>query len=238
MTFPLISCVVPVFNGERYLRDTLSSILAQTYRPLEVIVADDGSTDGTAASVRSYGAPIRYVFQPTAGPPATRNLGLSVARGEFVAFLDADDLWHPEKLARQMARFQARLDLDVSVTHVQNVWIPELIEEAMRYRNHRRAKPLPGYYTSTLLARRTLFASVGRFNPALWHADATEWFLRAADWSAVTELLPDILTYHRLHHTNISRRMGSANREEFLRIVKASLDRRRSASRGEPCDPR
>jgi glycosyltransferase involved in cell wall biosynthesis len=103
MTAPLISCVVPVFNGERYLGEALDSILAQTYRPLELLVVDDGSTDGTAALVTRYRDQIRPLFQPNAGQAAARNLGLSVARGEFVAFLDADDLWHPEKLARQMA---------------------------------------------------------------------------------------------------------------------------------------
>ena len=103
MTAPLISCVVPVFNGERYLGEALDSILAQTYRPLELLVVDDGSTDGAAALVTRYRDQTRPLFQPNAGQAAARNLGLSVARGEFVAFLDADDLWHPEKLARQMA---------------------------------------------------------------------------------------------------------------------------------------
>src|SRR2546426_10667200 len=94
----LISCIVPVFNGERYLHETLNSILAQTYRPLEIIVADDGSTDGTRTIVASYGQQVRYLWQLNAGPAAARNLGLTAAKGEFIAFLDADDLWHPEKL--------------------------------------------------------------------------------------------------------------------------------------------
>lgn len=112
----LISCIVPVFNGERYVSETLDSILAQTYRPLELIVADDGSTDGTAAVVARYGEPVRYLWQSNQGPAAARNLGVSAAQGEFVAFLDADDLWHPEKLTRQMARFHARPELSLSVT--------------------------------------------------------------------------------------------------------------------------
>ena len=90
---PLISCIVPVYNGERYLRQALDSILTQTYRPLEIIVADDGSTDGTAAVVTRYGDQIHYIRQDNSGAPAVRNLGLRVAHGEFVAFLDADDLW-------------------------------------------------------------------------------------------------------------------------------------------------
>src|SRR5215813_10088973 len=171
MTSPLISCIVPVFNGERYLRETLDSILRQTYQPLEVIVADDGSTDGTAALVASYGPQITYLRQPHAGPAAARNSGLSRAWGEFIAFLDADDLWHPEKLARQMARFRARPDLDLCVTHIQNFCSPELNNAAAERRDLRLLQPLPGYTLVTLLARRSLFQTVGQLNPALQHAD-------------------------------------------------------------------
>jgi len=233
----LISCIVPVFNGERYLRETLNSILEQTYRPSEIVVADDGSTDGTPKVVAEYNETVSYLWQPNAGPAAARNLGLSAAQGEFVAFLDADDLWHPEKLARQMARFHARPELDFCITHVQNFWIPELVEEKKQFRNHRRSKPLPGYVTHTLLARRTLFEKIGQFNTALRHCDDTEWFLRAMEHGAVMELLPDVLVYRRLHHSNLSRRHSSASVDEYLRFVKASLDRRRrhSATSSESC---
>jgi len=228
MTAPLISCIVPVFNGEPYVREALDSIWAQTYRLLEIIVADDGSTDGTAAVVTGYDQPVHYLAQPNAGPAAARNLGLRAARGEFVAFLDADDLWHPEKWGRQMARFQARPDLDLSVTHVQNFWVPELVEEAERYRDHPRlTQPIPGYVTGTLLARRTLFDLVGLFNTAFQHGDDTDWFLRAAEHRATRELLPDVFLYHRLHRDNLSRRLASASRDEYIRVVKASLNRRR-----------
>jgi glycosyltransferase involved in cell wall biosynthesis len=228
MKSPLVSCIVPVFNGEGYLREALDSILAQTYRPMEIIVADDGSTDGTVALVADYGGQVRYLFQPNAGTAAACNLGLTAAQGDFVAFLAADDLWHPEKLSRQISRFQARPDLDLCVTHVQNFWIPELQEEAERFRHHRIAQPLPGYVPQTLLARRALFERVGNFNAALRHADATDWFLRAAERGAVMELLRDVLVYRRLHQRNLSRQMASTSRGEYLNLVKAALDRRRS----------
>jgi glycosyltransferase involved in cell wall biosynthesis len=228
MTPPLISCIVPVFNGERYVKEALDSILAQTYRPLEVLVADDGSTDETAAVVTPYGAPVRYLSQPNAGPAAARNLGLCAARGEFVAFLDADDLWHPEKLALQMARFQARPELDLCVAYVQNFWSRELTDVSPRYRDHPRlTKPWPGYLTQTLLARRTVFDTIGQFDSVLRHSSDTDWFLRAAERGAVMELLADTLVYRRLHRANYSRLEASTSREEYLRLVKASLDRRR-----------
>jgi glycosyltransferase involved in cell wall biosynthesis len=222
----LISSIVPVYNGERYLTEALDSVLAQTYRPLEVIVADDGSTDGTATVVSSYGSQIRYVRQDNAGPAAARNLGLNTARGDYVAFLDADDLWHPEKMERQMACFHDRPELDICVAHVQNFWIPELKDEAERFQDHRIAKPAPGYVTGTLLARKALFDSVGRFNTDLKHGDAQEWFIRAAEQGAVMELVPDVLLYRRLHRNNISRAVNDSF-DDHLHIIKASLDRRR-----------
>ncbi len=224
----LISCIIPVYNGEPYLREAIDSILAQTCRPLEIIVVDDGSTDGTADVAGGYGARLVYVRQTNAGPAAARNRGVGLARGEFVAFLDADDLWHPEKLQRQMARFQARSELGYCVAHVQNFWIPELKEEAEKFRDHRIAKPLPGYVTATLLARRSVFDTVGQFDPTLGHGDSTEWFLRAAEHGAVMELLPDVLLYRRLHQANRSRFLASRSRDQFLGILKATLDRRRS----------
>jgi glycosyltransferase involved in cell wall biosynthesis len=232
MKEPLISCIVPVFNGERYIREALDSIHAQTYRPLEVIVADDGSTDTTAAVVSSYGDRVRYLFQPNAGTAAACNLGLRAAQGDFMAFLAADDLWHVDKLARQTNCFKRRPELDLCVTHVQNFWIPELQEEAERFTNHRISQPLPGYVPQTVLARRSLFETVGHFNTALRHADSTDWFLRVIEHGGVIDLLPDVLVYRRIHQSNLSRRMASASREEYVELVKATLDRRRRHKKG------
>jgi glycosyltransferase involved in cell wall biosynthesis len=223
----LISCIVPVFNGETYLAEAIESILKQTYRSIEIIIADDGSTDRTATVAGRYGKQIRYLRQANAGAAAARNLGLGAAAGDFLAFLDADDLWHAEKLSRQMVRFEARPELNYCVAHVQNFWIPELSEEEEQFREHRISKPLPGYSTGTLLARRDCFNAVGQFNPAIPHADDTEWFLRANERGTAGELMPDVLLYRRLHYTNLSRVKASNSRDEYLQVLKASLDRRR-----------
>jgi glycosyltransferase involved in cell wall biosynthesis len=223
----LVSCIVPVFNGEKYLAEAIESIVKQSYRPIEIIIADDGSTDGTAMVAERYHQQIRYLRQANAGTAAARNLGLSVAAGEFVAFLDADDLWHPEKLARQVACFREEHKLDYCVAHAQNFWIPELVEEEKRFRDHRMSKALPGYVTGTLLAARDCFNTVGHFNTSIKHADDTDWFLRANERGAVMKLLPDVLLYRRLHHTNLSRVRASYSRDQYLRVVKTALDRRR-----------
>ena len=213
------------------MREALESILAQTHRPLEIIVADDGSTDGTGAIVAGFGERVRYVKQSNKGPATARNLGLSLATGDFVAFLDSDDLWHPEKLERQLGRFHARPELDYCVTHAQNFWIPELEIEAEKYQNHRISRPMPGYVTQTLMARRALFEAIGLFDSALGHGDSTDWFLRATERGAVMELLPEVLTYRRLHPNNRSRVRADKSRDEYLRLLKLSLDRKRHLNR-------
>ena len=239
MANPLISCIIPVFNGVRYLGEALDSILAQTYRPIEIIVIDDGSTDGTGELVARYGDRIRYFRQNNEGAPTARNAGLSAARGAFVAFLDSDDLWHPDKLERQVARFEARPELDLCVTHLQRFWIPELETERKRFQDHRFAEVLPGYITQTLLARRNVFESVGKFNTSRRVGDPMDWFLRAAEQGVVMELLPDLLVYQRMHESNFSvdpgtRAMKPHMQDAILDVVKASLDRRRSRNQASP----
>ena len=232
MSNPLISCVVPTFNSERYLGEAIASVLAQTYSPLEIIVSDDGSTDGTLRVAARWGDAVRVVSQCNGGPAATRNLGIKASCGELVAFLDADDLWHQDKLSRQMERFRARHDLDLCACCVEMFWSDELSRERLQYGDHPRAGGVPGYATTTLLAKRSAFDVVGMFDVDLWFGDAADWFIRAAECGASMELLPDVLVYHRMHRSNLTRRNVAASREEFLSILKASLDRRRARGGG------
>lgn len=226
---PLISCIVPTLNYGRFLKEAVDSIRAQTYRPIEIMVVDAGSTDDTRAVALAYGEAVRYYYCPTEAPPETRNVGIGLARGEFIAFLDADDRWHPEKLARQMARFEARPELGYCLTHIQAFWDDSLREEAARRKDHPRLQPIPGYATPTLLARRELFDTVGLLNPALRSADAVDWFLRAAELAVPMEVLPDVLVDRRFHGSNFTRRDIPAQRREWVRFIKAHLDRRRGA---------
>jgi len=218
---PLVSCIIPVFNGERYLEETLDSVFAQTHRPIEVVVADDGSTDRSAEIARAYRHPVVFVHQPNAGHAAARNLGLSVAKGEYTAFVDADDLWHPEKLARQLERFAARPELGVVFTHLEN------FRSADGDPSPGALRPLPGYTSVSMLAKREVFARVGLLDVALEHGNDRDWFCRAAEHGVVMEMMPDVLVRRRLHESNRSSALSGNSRAEYLRILKASLDRRR-----------
>jgi glycosyltransferase involved in cell wall biosynthesis len=228
---PLVSCIVPCFNGDRYLDEALQSIFAQTHRPLEVIVVDDGSTDGSARIVARYGDAVRHHWQVNGGPAAACNAGLELANGEYVAWLEQDDQWVPEKTRRQLAAIAADPAIDYAVGHVQNFWAPELADEAARHRDRPVMQPVPGYVVQTLLARRRVFDRVGRFDERLRFACATDWFVRAREAGAVGVLVPEVVTHRRLHEHNFSRRNRAASHDQFLDVVKSMLDRRR---RGGP----
>lgn len=224
-----VSCVIPVYNGERFLSESLDSVLAQTHPPSEIIVVDDGSTDGTQAVVEQYSDKVTCTRQANAGAAAARNRGIVMASGEFVALLDADDLWHEHKLARQLERFNARPTLGYCTTYMQNFWMDEVRDEARRLQDSGLAKPQPGA-GSTIVARRSLFNQLGLLNADLKNRDIQEWILRAEKQAVVREMLPDVLVYRRIHSANNNRLRSE---EEFFTIVKASLDRRNKTKSGE-----
>lgn len=231
MIAPLTTCIIPVYNGAAFLAEAVTSALAQTHPAMEIVIVDDGSTDQTPEVARSFGDRVSYVHQANAGPAVARNTGLAAARGELVAFLDADDLWHETKVARQLAVLQAHPDLDFVVALVQNFWTDAVANERENFRDHPRAKPLPGYVTGTLLARRGVFDRIGGFDPGRPHTDATEWFLRARAAGARELLLPEVLLFRRMHANNRSQEMAAGSTEEFLRLLKTSLDLRRAGPR-------
>jgi glycosyltransferase involved in cell wall biosynthesis len=226
VTAPLVTCIIPVYNGARYLGEAIASVMAQTHAPVQIVVADDGSTDETPAIARAFGPRVTWVRQPNTGPAAARNLGLAHARGSYVSFLDADDRWHADKLARQLARFDARPDLGLCFTLIRNYWSDEVPPER-RAADPALTRPLPGYVCPTLLARRESVDRVGSFDPTLRHASEPDWILRAAADGLVIELLPEVLVDRRLHADNRSTRNASRALDEYARLLKLWLDRRR-----------
>jgi glycosyltransferase involved in cell wall biosynthesis len=136
MQGPLVSIVIPAYNSEKYVADAVKSVLQQTYVSREVIVVDDGSTDGTAAALKPFSDVVRYLHQTNRGEPAARNLGIRNARGEYIAFVDADDLWLPEKLARQMAYLAAHPNCAFVYTDMSTFDEHGVIDPSVKVRFH------------------------------------------------------------------------------------------------------
>jgi len=227
MQSTLISCIIPVYNGERFLGENLESIFGQTYKPLQVIVVDDGSTDRTAEIARSYGSRILFLQQTNRGSATAKNQGIGAAEGEYIAFLDADDVCHPEKLTRQMARFRERTEIDLCFTRFQNFWMPELAEEERLYRDSRLSQPQSAWSIATLLTRRSTFDKFDLFDDGLRGNENMIWFLRAAGQGAVIEVISDVLMRRRFHSANDTRRGVEHMHNLLLPILKAWRDYQR-----------
>ena len=224
----LVSVVIPAHNSRQYIRPTLDSILAQKHRPLEVVVVDDGSTDGTAQIVCGYAPEVRLIEQEQRGHPAARNAGVNAAAGEFLGFLDHDDLWSPDKLERQMASFRRNPDLDLVFGHIQNFFTPEMTPEE-RARFAVPLQPLPGLLQGAMLARRRSFDHVGLFSEERGIGDFLDWYGRAMLAGMKMEMLPETVVYRRIHQNNYQR-THKDQRRQYLHAVKELLDRRRGGS--------
>lgn len=228
----LVSVIMPLHNGERYLAEAIDSVLAQTHEPLELIVVDDGSTDGSGRVAREYGSALRYVYQVNAGQSAARNRGVDLARGGLLAFLDDDDYWSPDKLPRQVAALRNDPALEAVFGHVRQFMSTDLSPEAAR-RNRFHAEIMPGYVPGAMLIRREAFDRVGRFDPSLRIGEFVDWHARATDLGLRSMLLPDIVLHRRVHEDNTGIRLR-AEQVQYVRLLKATLDRRRG--RPEPTD--
>jgi glycosyltransferase involved in cell wall biosynthesis len=233
VTAGAVSVVVPVHDGERYLGAAVDSILVQTAPPSEVIVVDDGSTDRTPAVVTAYGARVTAMRLPKGNTSTALNRGIARAGGEYLAFLDADDLWLPDKLAQQVGVLDDRPDVDVVFGMVQQFVTPEADPQLAR-RIQCPAAPQPGILRSAMLVRRAAFDRVGPFDERLGVAEFVDWYARALGARLGVHMLDAVVAHRRLHGANKGIRDGLAQRENCLDILKASLDGRR---RGGPERP-
>jgi glycosyltransferase involved in cell wall biosynthesis len=222
---PLVSVVIPVYNGARYLRAALESVFAQTYRSFEVIVVDDGSIDDSGKIAQSF-PEVHYIRQENQGVAAARNNGIAVARGEFFAFLDQDDLWTPEKLRLQIGHLLSHPDLGYSLTHQQFFLEPGATLPAW-FRKELLSSVHTGWVLGTLVVRRTVFDTVGNFSTGYSAANDSDWFFRAKAAGIPMAVVPELLLLKRIHGANDSGRSKEIL-SELLKVVKTSLDRQRS----------
>lgn len=222
----LVSCIIPVYNGERFIGEAIASIRAQTHQHIEIIVIDDGSTDGSESAARAADPDVVYRKQANAGPAKARNLGLTLAHGEFIALLDADDRFLPTKIERQLAHFAANPSADIVLTRVRMFW-EGLESEAAAYRHDNREESA-GFANSTMLVRRSVFDRAGVFDEQLPHAATVEWFRTFAEKGVVAETVQEALVERRMHEDNYSRKQRAVSHDEFLHLVKRAMDAKRN----------
>jgi glycosyltransferase involved in cell wall biosynthesis len=228
MTLASISVIIPVYNGERYLAETIDSVLAQTCLPSEIIVVDDGSTDATAAVGKRYASQLSYDRQPHRGLAVTLNRGIQLARCDLLAFLDADDLWLPTKLEKQVAGLQADSRIDGAFCHLINFLSPD-VDGTTRQRLRVPVEPQAGIFKSAMLIRRESFMRVGLFDETIHMGDFVDWYAKAQELKLVMTMLPEVLVRRRVHGNNMSLQ-GRPQATDYVRIAKAALDRRRKNS--------
>lgn len=210
---PLISVIVPVHGGERFLAEALDSIEAQTHSPLETIVIDDGSPD-SSAEIAAAREGVRLLRQRQLGVPAARNAGLAIAEGEFVAFLDQDDVWHPHKLERQLALLRAQPDVDIVFTKMEVV-LMEGTPRPVWCRPEWLQTPPTAFIPSAWLVRRRAFERIGVFDGNFSSGCDTDWLARAGEAGLRNETLDEPLVRWRLHGANGSYDIPTIRREMF-----------------------
>ena len=230
MKGPLVSVVVPVYNSAPFLRETLDSVFALDYQPFEVIVVDDGSTDGSAAIAESFPG-VHCIRQENQGPSVARNAGTEAARGEFVAFVDSDDVVLPHKLSVQVGYL---LDHpDVSAVLGRQEWItppPNAVPD-------RVWGDLDGITPMSMVIRKAVLVEVGGFDPALRGPEDTELLMRLRVAGHRFLVLPEIVMRRRYHGGNLvaGRRVAPMP----LELLKTKLDRERTRTQEpKPRPPR
>ncbi|MBI3350404.1 MAG: glycosyltransferase [Burkholderiales bacterium] len=228
LTAPQIAVVMPAYNSADYINEAIDSALAQTGVTIELIVVDDGSSDDTVKRVQAYGDRVRLIEQPNQGSAVARNRGVAAANAEFIAFLDADDYWHPQKLAKQWALVRDGASLVYSRF---SLWEPGGTGDfpaadaylADCQEQGRVSKPIRNgwlyidllldceVWTSTVLARKDLIQKVGGFDVSLRKGQDYDLWLKLAneaEWHGVSESL----ALYRIHGQSIT---GSVNQNNF-----------------------
>jgi glycosyltransferase involved in cell wall biosynthesis len=227
-----VSVIIPAFNQAQYLGAAIDSVLGQTLAGVEVVVVDDGSTDETPRVLAAYGGNprVRVVTQSNAGVGAARNAGFEASRGALVSFLDADDLYHPERLARQIGRFDESPDIGFAYCDIVRIDAAGAVADDYEVQRARlvlegdifESLLAGGYFPPhTVILRRDVFEKSGGFDPALGgHADFDLW-LRLSGDGILAAFLPEKLAYYRVHPASMSRDEAHMRRTRLLALERA-----------------
>jgi glycosyltransferase involved in cell wall biosynthesis len=222
---PLVSVIIPVYNREKFLAAAINSVFAQTYRPIQVIIVDDGSTDRSGEIARSY-RDVEYIYQENQGVSVARNTGIDTAKGEFIAFLDSDDLWLPHKLETQINYMLEHPEVDITSTKIEN-FIEAGAEMPSGFNFEDYVKVIDQcIILPTMVMRKVVFLQVGYFPHDLRSNEDTEWIWRARDFKVSIDQISEIFTLRRLHGENLSWQTKSEQKTNLFRIMRESIKRK------------
>jgi glycosyltransferase involved in cell wall biosynthesis len=224
----LVSVIIPSYNCGRFVRAAVDSVLAQSFRDLEVLVVDDGSTDNTRQVLAGYGPPVRYLYQANAGVSAARNHGIGESRGQYVAFLDADDMWAPDKLERQLKALNTVPG--VGLCYSAHLVVDEAMRPLRVHRSNRRASALEDLLfhgnvvgtPSTTLLYQELLKRVGGFDRELSQCADWDMWVRLARHTEFLYLDEPLVTY-RQHGHNMSRNVPLLE-SDSLRVLEKGFN--------------
>jgi len=227
---PLVSVIIPAYNGQEYIREAIESVLAQTYRPIEILVIDDGSPVSMKDAVAGFGPEVRYLHQENGGTASARNLGWRSANGEFVALLDQDDLWLPQKLERQVPRFAEDPNIGLVVAWME-VFDTTTGEPKGNYQpaaemtvHDMLRHDLPP--VQTMIFRKSTLEKIGGFDASLRGTDDWDVNIRvAAEYRVVS--VQEVLGRARMH----PEQQGS-NGEQMYRNSMRVLEKHRQVHAG------
>lgn len=223
---PLVSVILPVRNGARFIGEALDSVLTQAYRPMEVTVVDAASNDGTQDIVVGLADKgVRLVDQRDRGIAAAWNQGIEETSGPLLAFISSDDRWLPGKLERQVSQMLAEPELLYTITHFRYFPQPDC-EIPGTFNRSLLGKDLVGRIMETLVARREAFERVGLFDTTFRTAEDVDWYARAKDREIPMKVLPDVLLEKRVHDENAST-SGAQNMPHLMEALRRSIARRK-----------
>jgi glycosyltransferase involved in cell wall biosynthesis len=232
MSEPCVSVVIAVHNGERYLADAIQSVLRHRPAVYELIVVDDCSTDASLDIAQRFGPPVRCISRHRGGVGASRNTGVAAGSADYIAFLDADDLWTTMALAGRLRAFADSPELGLVFGHVREFTSPDLDKEASARLVCRRGLN-PAHLAGGALIHRRVFERVGPFREDLLAGEFIDWIARAREHGVHEALVGDHVLWRRLHGSNLGLARADS-RTEYARLLKWALDRRRAGYAEKP----
>ncbi|TPK74195.1 glycosyltransferase family 2 protein [Mesorhizobium sp. B2-4-15] len=211
--------VIPAFNASGTIAETLRSVAAQTVRPELVVVVDDGSTDDLAGVIDALGTPVRLLRQENAGPGSATTRGMAALTTPFVASLDADDLWLPSKIERQLAYLESSPATSGVFCHLRNFRndLPDAPEAAA----------VPGWSRSTMLIRREVAETVGPvIDPPGGRGEMIDWIARAREAGFALDMMDEVLALRRIRPGSLSYGRDAARDRGYLEVARLAMLRR------------